>query len=100
MRCPRCNAMVEDSALVCPECGLQFSETEPLIQAETEDFSAEEPEVFSDTPVDAVSEEEQPAYPEEQLPPIYKKGNDKDCLISVINTLNKILSVLTYEALH
>ena len=70
MRCPRCNAMVEDSALVCPECGLQFSETEPLIQAETEDFSAEEPEVFSDTPVDAVSEEEQPAYPEEQLPPI------------------------------
>lgn len=36
MRCPRCNATVDDSALVCPECGLQFSDTKSTIETEVE----------------------------------------------------------------
>ena len=39
MRCPRCNATVDDSALVCPECGLQFSDTESTIETEVETAS-------------------------------------------------------------
>ncbi len=41
MRCPRCNAMVDDSALTCPECGLQFSDTESTI-SQTENIDTVE----------------------------------------------------------
>lgn len=68
MRCPRCNAIVDDSVLVCPECGLPLAEVDPDIETQPEEINA----VQTDEPMhDAVDPSGPPAGsdpPAEQTP--------------------------------
>lgn len=58
MRCPRCNATVDDSALVCPECGLQFSDTESAIEMKKAEAASEAAEPAELPPATSLDTEE------------------------------------------